>query len=298
MTRASKPPIFSLINWPVFAIKTGLSTGLAFVFVELARVHDPISATFVAAVCTSPTVVTGVKRAIEQMVGSVLGGAIAFALLMAFHALPGSFCSITGLNGAWVLGLSVGLSVLASGLFRLRQAHIVAAFSALYMVLMVEMGLNTPMQNITMRLAAVAFGGLAAMLVNLLITSFVYQGVFLRRIRLVQEMVAWALEEIGAGGPLGLLDDPLGLLSELRVELGDVSHEPKFWQPAGAIERYQHASEALYEIVLLARCAGDRVESFGLASRFLRGQVIELAGDDLFTQKLRQWPVLMETASR
>lgn len=298
MSTTAKPPVFTLTNWPVYAIKIGLSSTLALIFVNLAQVNDPISATFVAAVCTSPTVVTGIKRAAEQMIGSLLGGAIAFLLLLAAAAAPPSLDLLKGLNGAWILGLSVGLSVYASGLLQLRQANIVAAFSALYMVLMVEMGLNTAQQNFSLRLAAVVFGGLAAMIVNWVLTSFAYRGVFKRRLHIAQRLLAWALQEMAAGKSPAILDEPLALISELRGELGDAARERRtaYSRRTEAIRFFQQASEILYEITLTARCASlheGQSTAITAAAPILRGESPPLPERDPLSDALRRWDSLM-----
>lgn len=297
MSTSGKPPVSSLTNWPIYASKVGLSSALALVFVLLAKVNDPISATFVASVCTSPTVVTGIKRAAEQMVGSILGGAIAFLLLLLSNMAPESLGLLKGLNGALILGLSVGLSVYLSGALKLGGANIVAAFSALYMVLMVEMELNTPQQNFGLRLAAVVFGGLAAMIVNWMLTSFAYRGVFKRRVHIVQRQLAWALAEVAAGKPPSLLDQPLVLASELRGELNDAARERLGGRvtPDPILSLYQEASEILYETTVLARCAtiqGDHAEPFRQAASLLEGAAEELAGADAFSAELRRWSEL------
>lgn len=298
MSNAEKPPVLSLINWPVYSLKVALATALAFVFVHVAQIDDPISATFVAAVCTSPTVVTGLKRAVEQMVGSFLGGAIAFAVLMACLEAPKSLGLLAGLNGAWVLGVAVGLAVLASGLLRLGQAHIVAAFSALYMVLMVEMGLNSPEQNLSLRLAAVAFGGLAAMIVNSMLSSLSYRGVFKRRLHIARQLVAGALLEVEANKDPSVLDEPLLLLSQLRKELGDAARERRlgFARQDPLISTYQQACTALYEIALMARCAKSHPDSsaaFARAAACLQGKSSDLGGEDPLSEELRRWEALM-----
>lgn len=197
-----KPP--ELTNWPVYSLKVGLASSLALVTTTALQVHDPISATFVAVVCTSPTVVTGLKRSLQQVVGSLVGGAIASLLL------------ILGLEGPVALGLAVGLSVLLSGLANLREAHIVSAFTALFVVIL---GTSSVLTHFETRVVAVLIGAAAAFPVNYLLSALLYRSLFRRRVRVARQWAIAALRHEVA------FDEALATVNALGVDLHDASRE-------------------------------------------------------------------------
>ena len=100
----------TLTHWPVYCLKLGLASGLAWWCCQLTGVQDAVSATFVAVVCTMPTLTTGLRASTEQALGSLLGGGVA-TLLMLF-----------GVSGPAGLALAVGLSAWFSYPVVLRPA--------------------------------------------------------------------------------------------------------------------------------------------------------------------------------
>jgi hypothetical protein len=202
-----KPALPStLTHWPIYCLKLGLSSGLAWRFCQLTGIQDAVSATFVAVVCTMPTLTTGFRASSEQAIGSLLGGGVAYMLMRA------------GLGGPAGLALAVGLSALLSYPVRLRPAHVVAAFTALLVMIT---GIPTPGPSFAHRLGAVLIGAGSATLLNFLASAVQYRTIFRRRRGLVRLAVAAALE----AGDRGSTDRADALLRDLQGELRDVSRE-------------------------------------------------------------------------
>lgn len=198
----------SLINWPVFGLKVGLAAALSVHLDSLFGFHDAVSAGFVAVVCTSPTVFTGMKRALEQLAGSLLGGLVA-TLFLYF-----------GFDGALAAGLAVGISAYLSGLLKMPSAHIVAGFAALFVVIL---GAENPTTSCFTHLGAVAIGGGTAMLMNLLISALLYRILFTRRMRILREELASTLGSAQLGEDR--FDPLFTLIGNIEGELGDASRE-------------------------------------------------------------------------
>lgn len=197
-------PLPPLTNWPVYSLKVGLASSMALVATSLLGVNDPISATFVAVVCTSPTVVTGLKRSVQQVSGSLAGGLVATGLLL------------LGVRGPLALGSAVGLSVWLSAILKLREAHMVSAFTALYVVIL---GSGAAPERFETRVLAVLLGAAATLPVNYLLSALLYRSLFQRRIRVARQ---WA--EAAFAGGIGF-DQALGTVNALASDLRDASRE-------------------------------------------------------------------------
>lgn len=195
----TRQPRFSLTNWPIYAAKTGIAAALALLACAAVGLHDRISTVFLAVIATSPTVLTGLERTGQQLIASLLGGAVATAVL-AVTAQP-----------ALAIGLAIAGAVFLAGRHLPAPAHLVAAFTALYVVILSG---GSPEQGVTTRLIGLATGGAAATLTNFLASTLFYRPLFARRMLICQQAVA-ALR----ADPQVPVQAVLRLLSEMRDEL-------------------------------------------------------------------------------
>lgn len=207
-----------LANPFFLSLKAGLAVALALAIVQTLGVQDLISACFVALVCTSPTVFTGLRRGIEQLTASVLGGVITTLLLLLLPRHP------------LLLGLAMALTVRAAFVVGYWRTYLVAGFTVIYIYIL---PFDSPATAFSQRMLSVGIGILSATAVNFGISTFGARSLFTRRLRLVREALAGACERIAAtaGNPERtadaprLLDPVLGLLSQLEPELGDFVRE-------------------------------------------------------------------------
>lgn len=198
--------------------KAALAALSALAVVNAAGIEDKLSATFVAVVCTSPTVFTGVRRGLGQLIGSFLGGTITL-LLMRF-APP----SVTLLAALFV-------TIWASFLIRIGSDYVVAAFTVLYVLLIPGEAAHT----LEHRMASVLVGVLSALVVNLAVSFLRRRAVFGRRLRIARELVADELERAatvmvrtpdpGRWDETNLFEPVFRTLRTLADELGDASRE-------------------------------------------------------------------------
>ena len=117
---------------------------------------DSVSSTFVAVLCVSPVVLMGIRQAGSQLAGSFLGGIWgALGLALGLPALTG-------------VPLAVGLAILSTYLARMPSGYPIAAFTALYLILVPR---ETPLDTLGVRLLAVTSGAVAGFLVNLVVSA-------------------------------------------------------------------------------------------------------------------------------
>lgn len=264
-----------LTNWPVYSLKVGLASALALVATNYLHVNDAISATFVAVVCTSPTVVTGLKRSVQQVSGSLVGGLVATLLLYA------------GFRGPSALGLAVGLSVLLSGLAKLKDAHIVSAFTALFVVIL---GPTSAPEHFETRVLAVLIGAAAAFLVNFLLSALLYRSLFRRRIRVAREWTAAAFrQDVG-------FDAALGTVNTLASDLRDASRELLFRSRdlASVLAAHRMEVDRLQRILhfgkdLWIREADGARPILHAAARTLAGHPTPVPDDSSLGPELKLW---------
>lgn len=268
-------PPASLMNWPVFGLKVGLATALAFMLDNAFHLNDAVSAGFVAVVCTSPTMLSGMKRGTEQLAGSLLGGGIATILLLA------------GLRGSLAIGLSVGISATLSGLFRMQQAHIVAAFAALYVMIL---GAANPAVSCWKHFLAVAIGGASATLVNILVSALLYPMLFTRRMDILRKQLAWTFEAAERGEDT--FDAAFAMIGDLGCELDDASGEPlaRRKRVKGMILRYQEEVALLKELAHYGKDAFLRsdTDTFKATLETLKGKGAP-AGTSPLALATRRW---------
>jgi uncharacterized membrane protein YccC len=235
-----------LANPWFLSIKAGLACLIALLLDRATGNPDHLSATFVAVLCASPTVLAGVRRAWVQLLGSALGGIVG-ALLWAGGAPP-----------LVAVPLGVTLSIGAAFAVRAPLGYPVAAFSALTVVLIPRGG---PLETLEIRLLAVVIAAASGFLVNLVVSAFFYTRLFERRLWHAEQHVRARLRIAGEGltalqpafGVLAALADELALaLEELRLRHTDASRA-RLAAMAGRLEHLRHllhlACDLHYQLV-------------------------------------------------
>lgn len=221
-------------RWIFLAGKAAGASLVALIVDHLSGNPDHVTSTFVAILCVSPVVLIGMRRALDQVVGSMLGG-IAGTLMMVFE-----------LNILIGIPIAVGLAVLACCALRFKNGYPVAAFSALF-VQAVPRG--DPVMTLGVRLLAVATGALAAFIVNLLVSSAAYRNIFRRRISFAERTVSSLLLEAATSGPL-VVRSGFPMLAELAGEL-DRAREELRWR--GSDETRQWIASQAERVATLRR---------------------------------------------
>ncbi|HEY9766260.1 MAG TPA: aromatic acid exporter family protein [Chroococcales cyanobacterium] len=271
---AERCPPVSLINWPVYGLKVGLVSILAYLLDGAFHLNDAVSAGFVAVVCISPTLFTGMKRATAQIAGSVLGGLIATLFLL------------MGLKGALAIGLAVGLSAALAGFLKMEQANVVAAFAALYVVILGE---ATPSVSSLKHLGAVAIAGLSATLVNFLVSALFYRVLFARRIGILREQLAWTFERAGEGDDT--FDVAFAMIGAVESELDDASREKRRKRIEEMLRRCQDEVAILKDLAHYGKDAllqGNNA-AFKAISETIRGKGLPPEGEQPLATTIRRW---------
>lgn len=217
--------IYRLSNPPLLVIKAVIATLCALILDHILGNPDHVSSTFVAVLCISPTVVMGLKNAKEQFIGSLIGGVWGAGFLYLNHPLE------------LTLPFAVGCAIGSVFLFKLRNAYPIAAFTALFM-LVVPWG--TPFETLKVRFLALSIAALSAFLVNVLISSMFYSSIFQRRYEKTKEIV-WGILEPVLNGDFDQADSGFELLVNLQGQLSYTLTEL----------RLRHSQDTLYDIQTL-----------------------------------------------
>ena len=175
--------------------KAAAACALALTFDAITGNPDHVTSTFVAVLSISPVVLMGLRRSFEQIVGSLIGG------------ICGTAAALLGLRMGIGIPLAVGAAILLCFLVGFGRGYPVAAFSAMF-VQAVPRG--EPLETLGVRVLAVATAAVAAFLINTLVSSVAYRGIFRRRLRYaeatVSKLLVAAAEEtpqaVRAGFPL------------------------------------------------------------------------------------------------
>ncbi len=156
----------------------------------------------------TPVVLMGLKRSLEQVAGSLLGGVCGTAAVLA------------GLE----MGIGLPLAVGASFLIGFGRGYPVAAFSALF-VQAVPRG--EPIETLRVRLLAVATAAVAAFLVNTLVSAVAYRSIFRRRMRYAEATVSKLLLAAAESGPTAVRAG-FPVLADLETQLEIARTELRF----------------------------------------------------------------------
>ncbi|MEE8523664.1 MAG: aromatic acid exporter family protein [Thermoanaerobaculia bacterium] len=208
-------------RWVFLAVKSAAACLVALAADRLTGNPDHVTSTFVAVLCVSPVVLMGLRRSLDQVAGSLIGGT---AGTLAALALPGPFLGIP---------LAVGTAILLSFVLGFGRGYTVAAFSALF-VQAVPRG--TPLDTLEIRLIAVATGAAAAFVVNVLVSSTAYRGIFRRRMRFAEATVSALLVKAAEQGPR-VVQAGFPALAELERELTQARDELR-WRRSAASRQW------------------------------------------------------------
>ena len=190
-------------------LKVGLATAIALGIDHLTGNPDHVSSTFIAAVCVSPVVLIGLRRARDQVVGSAIGGT--WGTLLALGGAPPELG----------IPLATGLGVLCCFLFGFGEGYLLATFAALF-VQAVPFG--DPWSTLGIRGLAVGTGALSGLAVNVGVSAFAYRSIFRRRLIFADSKVARTLWR-ATHESLGLAREPIPYLNNLNQELESVRRE-------------------------------------------------------------------------
>lgn len=216
---------------------------------------DHVSSTFVAVLSVSAVALIGLRSGVQQLVGSALGG------------VWGTLATLTGLPVLAAVPLAVGLAVLTAHAARAAAGYPIAAFTALYLVLVPQ---GTPLETFGIRLLAVTSGAVGGLLVNVVVSALFYRQIYSRRLAAAERRVRELLPAAAGRGP-DAVEDGFALLAALQ---GDLDHALKElrWRRArtshAAVQRIWWRVEHLRSLLHLASNLGyvARKEDVGAAS--------------------------------
>lgn len=233
------PPPPNLANPNFLAGKAALACALALLGCRLLGNPDLVSATFVAVICVSPTVLVGIRRSTLQIVGSVIGGTL------------GAAAGALGVSAEVGIPVTVGLAVLVAFRLGLGSAYLIAAFSAL-IVQAVPRG--SPATALDVRIVAVLIAAVAAFVANAVVSGGAYVRIFKRRLARIDAYVAQVLTAAAADpSPEALLPafEPITAvqgeiataIAELTVRRsGELPHLHEAARRAEALRRLVHVA--------------------------------------------------------
>lgn len=239
------PGPFALLNPFPVAVKAGAAAALAMGLSFAAGNPDLVSAAFVAVLCTSPTVMMGLRQARDQLAGGLLGAVLGVAFLLAG----------VGVNVG--VPVAVTLSVGASFGLGIPQGYIGATFSALF-VQLVPMG--DAGETLGVRALALGIAAFSGFVVNLVVSSHAYRFIFVRRLRRVEEHADALLAAAPEAGPRSV-HPGFALVGQLEQELEQTIAELRWrsnardlaWvqKVARRVEAIHHLLHLVYDLGLL-----------------------------------------------
>lgn len=176
---------------------------------------DHVSSTFVAVLSVSAVALAGLRQGLSQLVGSALGG------------VWGTLATLAGLHPLAAVPLAVAAAVLTAHASRVAAGWPIAAFTALYLVLVPQ---GTPLETLGIRLLAVTSGAVGGLVVNVAVSAFAYRRIYERRLADAESRVRTLLPAAATRGP-----DPaepgFALLAELQRDLDQALTELR-WRRA------------------------------------------------------------------
>lgn len=184
--RAPPPSPLELVNPAILAVKSGAATALALLFDVLTGNPDRVTSAFLSVMCTSPTVIMGLRRSFTYLVCSALGAGVGTTMVL------GRVPAHAGVPAA--VAISVWLC------FRIGRpmGYLMAAFSALIVQLVPR---GTPLETVGVRMLAVFTATLSGFLVNLAVSSSSYRTIFARRLARIEVHVDALLGQAATEGP-------------------------------------------------------------------------------------------------
>ena len=241
----------SIKDYLFLAAKAALACLAALLLDRLVGNPDSVSSTFVAVLCVSPVVMMGLRQAGSNLVGSVLGG------IWGALALQLDLPALVGVPGA------VGLAILTAYAARVPGGYPVAAFTALYLILVPR---ETPLDTLGVRLLAVSSGAVAGFVVNLVISAISYRDIFRDRMRLAERKIHNLVGAAVRQGP-DAAESGFALLADLQGVLGQALEELRWrraWTTHAEIQEMWSRVEHLRFLLHLASNVGYIVQDQGL----------------------------------
>ncbi len=237
-------------------MKAGLASLLALGLSALLGNSDHVSAAFIAVLCTSPTVLIGLRRALTQFAGSVIGGVIG----VCFLAVGVPF---------WIgVPIAVGLAIRGSFLLNVSTGHQVAAFSAILVQIVPQ---DTPLDTLEARIVAVFVAAVAGFVVNLVISGMAYDEIFGRRVRVVEASVFRLVPVAVQRGPEAA-QVGFSLIAELQDELNMALEELRWrqnWERLQLIQAIWWRAGRLRHLLHVASEMGYLVRTTGVSNEML-----------------------------
>lgn len=242
-----------MLTNPFFlAVKAGLATLLALILGAMLGNTDHVSAAFIAVLCTSPTVLIGLRRALTQFAGSIIGG------------LLGVICIVLDVP-LWIgVPIAVTLGIWGAFLLGVSQGHQVAAFSAI-LVQIVPRG--SALETLDTRLIAVFVAAVSGFVVNLVVSGMTYDEIFGRRMRVVEAEIFRLVPGAARSGPEAA-QEGFDLIAQLQDELSMALEELRWrqnWEKFRLIQsiwwrvgRLRHLLHVASEMGYLANATGVR----------------------------------------
>lgn len=246
--------------------KAGLSAGLAVAIVQLADIPDGVSAAFVATVCTAPTVWSGIKRARDQALASLLG------------ALGAAGLAWLGLPAPIGVTLAVILAISSTWAASLAHAYPVASFTAIYMLLLPK---GSPETTLEVRLLAVSAGALAALSVNFALSWSAVRQVFRKRLARADGILISAIRQLPRQP--GAIRRASQDLDTLGSELADALREAQMLRRPKRIADLAELGRRLDALRLVAHLACDLTVHRDLLKRHDAERWIERLADAMQT---------------
>lgn len=204
---------------PIYlAIKASVACTLAVLLVTHTATKDSLSAGFVALICTSPSVHGGLRRGLEQVVGTLVGalaGGLPEVLWPAARGAP--WALLPGLAAALLFCFRAGLGA----------TYVVTGFTVLYFH---TMPFASPDLALEARGVSLAAGIGAALLVNAAVSSLVGPRITARRLAVARASVAASLRSLAAraDGAAPSFEAAFAAVAELHADLTAAARERFF----------------------------------------------------------------------
>lgn len=206
-----------LSNPLYIVLKVILATALALLLDQWLGNPDHVSSTFVAVLCVSPTVLIGLRNAWAQVLGSLVGG------------IWGTLANLIAGPVTLMLPLAVGGAVASSFGLRIASGYPVAAFTALFMILVQW---ETPWLTFETRFLALFIAAVSSFVINVLVSSMLYRQIYAYRLEKVERYVFAVLPEVIQGNYTPA-DQGFELLSTLQEQLRQTLFELRLRRAGG-----------------------------------------------------------------
>lgn len=215
-----------LSNPRFIVFKVTLACAIALLLDRLLGNPDSVSSTFVTVLCISPTVLIGLRNGWAQIVSSLIGG------------LWGTAANLMGAPILVGLPLAVGGSVGSSFLLRVSSGYPVAAFTALFMILVQY---HDPLFTFQNRFLALFIALVSSFVVNALVSAMLYRSIYRQRLDKVEDFVYHSLDAV-IRGDQARADTGFELITCLQQQLRQTLFELRLrrdWETHAQIERLQ-----------------------------------------------------------